>query len=120
MTSNMGSDLIREGYEKMKPGEEEETIERAKAAVFALLKGMVRPEFLNRIDEVIMFRPLDRSDIAAIVKIQLKELDQILAKQEITVEYTPEFLDWLAYEGYQPEFGARPLKRVITKKYFML
>ena len=116
MTSNMGSDLIREGYEKMKPGEEEETIERAKAAVFALLKGMVRPEFLNRIDEVIMFRPLDRSDIAAIVKIQLKELDQILAKQEITVEYTPEFLDWLAYEGYQPEFGARPLKRVITKK----
>ena len=75
---------------------------------------MVRPEFLNRIDEVIMFRPLDRKDIAAIVMIQLHELEETLAKQEISVEYT-EFLDWLAYEGYQPEFGARPLKGSLPK-----
>ncbi|MBK8700621.1 MAG: ATP-dependent chaperone ClpB [Saprospiraceae bacterium] len=116
MTSNIGSDLIRDNFEKMKAGEEDEVTERTKEAVFAILKGSVRPEFLNRIDEVIMFRPLNRKDIAVIVKIQLKDLEETLAKQEITLEYTPEFLDWLAYEGYQPEFGARPLKRVITKK----
>jgi ATP-dependent Clp protease ATP-binding subunit ClpB len=116
MTSNIGSDMIRESYERMKPGEEDEVLERTKESVFEILKGSVRPEFLNRIDEVIMFKPLSKKDISAIVKIQLHDLEKTLAKQEIEIDYTPEALDWLAAEGFQPEFGARPLKRVITKK----
>jgi ATP-dependent Clp protease ATP-binding subunit ClpB len=116
MTSNIGSDVIRDSFEDIKPGEEESVIEKTKAMVFSILKNSVRPEFLNRIDEVIMFKPLSKKDIAAIVKIQLKDLEETLAKQEIEIDYTPEALDWLAEEGYQPEFGARPLKRVITKK----
>lgn len=116
MTSNIGSDVIRENFENIKPGEEEAAIEKTKDLVFNILKHSVRPEFLNRIDEVIMFKPLNKKDIAAIVKIQLKDLEHVLAKQEIKIEYTPQALDWLAEEGYQPEFGARPLKRVITKK----
>jgi ATP-dependent Clp protease ATP-binding subunit ClpB len=116
MTSNIGSEIIRDKFEAMKPGEEDDVIEKTKEAVFAILKGTVRPEFLNRIDEVIMFKPLNKKDIASIVKIQLKDLEDILAKQEIEIDYTPEALAWLAEEGFQPEFGARPLKRVITKK----
>jgi ATP-dependent Clp protease ATP-binding subunit ClpB len=116
MTSNIGSDFIRESYERMKPGEEEDVLEKTKVSVFEILKASVRPEFLNRIDEVIMFKPLNKADIAAIVKIQLKGLEATLKKQEIEIDYTPEALTWLAEEGFQPEFGARPLKRVITKR----
>jgi ATP-dependent Clp protease ATP-binding subunit ClpB len=116
MTSNIGSDVIRENFENIKPGQEELVIDKTKELVFNLLKLSVRPEFLNRIDEVIMFKPLNKKDIAQIVKIQLKELETTLAKQEIKIDYTPQALDWLADEGYQPEFGARPLKRVITKR----
>ena len=116
MTSNIGSDVIRGNFEDLKEGEEEAVIEKTKDLVFNILKLSVRPEFLNRIDEVIMFKPLNKKDIAQIVKLQLKELEHTLAKQEIKIDFTQQALDWLAEEGYQPEFGARPLKRVITKR----
>lgn len=116
MTSNMGSELIRESFEKMKPGQEEEVTQKAKNLVFEILKQSVRPEFLNRIDEVIMFRPLDKSNIRSIIDIQLASVKNMLAKQNITVDFSSHLKDWLAEEGFHPEFGARPLKRVITKK----
>ncbi len=116
MTSNIGSEFIREAFENVQPENEEAAIQKSREMVFNILKSTVRPEFLNRIDEVIMFKPLNKKDIESIVKIQLKGLEEVLKKQEIEIEYTPYALEWLASEGYQPEFGARPLKRVITKK----
>ena len=116
MTSNIGSGLIRDNFANMAPGEEEEVIDKTREQVFELLKQAVRPEFLNRIDEVIMFRPLSRKDIRQIVELQLNELRQTLAQQEITLSIAPAAMQWLAEEGYHPEFGARPLKRVIQKR----
>jgi ATP-dependent Clp protease ATP-binding subunit ClpB len=94
----------------------EEFVEKTKAAVFELLKVSVRPEFLNRIDETIMFNPLSKKNIRKIVELQLKEIKDKLAEQEIELSISKEAMDWLAEEGYHPEFGARPLKRVINKK----
>ncbi|MEQ8707105.1 MAG: ATP-dependent chaperone ClpB [Phaeodactylibacter sp.] len=116
MTSNMGSSIIRENFSKMVPGEEEMIIEQTREEVFELLKQSVRPEFLNRIDETIMFRPLSRKDIGKIVDLQLEELRANLAKQQIQLTIAEEAKQWLADKGYHPEFGARPLKRVIQKK----
>jgi ATP-dependent Clp protease ATP-binding subunit ClpB len=116
MTSNIGSDLIRESYEHMKPGNEEEVTQKAKDLVFELLKQSVRPEFLNRIDEIIMFRPLDKKNIRSIIDIQLLNVKSMLEKQNIDIDFSSHLKDWLAEEGFHPEFGARPLKRVITKK----
>jgi len=116
MTSNIGSDLIRENFEKINEGNRDEIIEKTKNMVFELLKQSVRPEFLNRIDETIMFRPLTKKDIRGIVELQLQEVRAMLAKQEISLNVTPEAMTWLAEEGYHPEFGARPLKRVIQKR----
>ncbi len=116
MTSNIGSDVIRENFENMSETNQEETIEKTEALVFDILKQSVRPEFLNRIDEVVMFQPLSRKDIREISKIQLEQLKATLLEQEIVLEYSKEVMDWLAEEGFHPEFGARPLKRVIQKK----
>ncbi|HKK80313.1 MAG TPA: AAA family ATPase, partial [Phaeodactylibacter sp.] len=116
MTSNIGSDIIRENFANMVPGQEEETIAETRSQLFELLKQSVRPEFLNRIDETIMFRPLSQQDIRQIVELQLQELKQTLAKQQIELSVAEEAMDWLAKKGYNPEFGARPLKRVIQKK----
>ncbi len=116
MTSNIGSDIIRENFSQMTEETEEEIIENTKDLVFELLKKSVRPEFLNRIDETIMFRPLSKANIRDIVELQLEALKATLVKQEIALTVTPEAMDWLAEEGYHPEFGARPLKRVIQKK----
>ena len=116
MTSNIGSGLIRDNFANMTPGNEEEVIDKTRGQVFELLKQAVRPEFLNRIDEVIMFRPLSRKDIRQIVELQLHELRQTLAKQEIQLSIAPQAMEWLAGEGYHPEFGARPLKRLIQKR----
>jgi len=116
MTSNIGSDIIRENFERMTEENKEEVYEKTRNLVMELLKQSVRPEFLNRIDEVIMFRPLSKSDIRAIVELQLNEVRKVLAKQEIELEVTPHAMDWLADEGFHPEFGARPLKRVIQKR----
>lgn len=116
MTSNIGSNLIRDNFSSMRPGDEEIVIEQTREQVFELLKQSVRPEFLNRIDETIMFRPLSREDIGKIVDLQLEELRETLAKQQIQLTVAGEAKKWLADKGYHPEFGARPLKRVIQKK----
>jgi ATP-dependent Clp protease ATP-binding subunit ClpB len=116
MTSNIGSDIIRSNFEKIDENNREEIIEHTRQAVFNLVKQSIRPEFLNRIDELILFRPLSKEDIRAIIDIQLRELTEKLAAQDISMSVTKEAKDWLAEEGYHPEFGARPLKRVIQKK----
>ncbi|MBU3012416.1 ATP-dependent chaperone ClpB [Polaribacter vadi] len=115
MTSNMGSNIIQEKFADPKVDLEAVT-ELAKIEVLGLLKQSVRPEFLNRIDDVIMFTPLNQSDIFEIVKLQIEHLKKMIGKQEITLDATDEAIAYLAKKGYQPEFGARPVKRVIQKE----
>ena len=118
MTSNIGSDIIRQNFENLESApDQDKVIDQTEMEVFELLKQSVRPEFLNRIDEVIMFRPLGRKDIRQIVELQLNALkSKLMESQQINLEVTPQAMDWLAAEGFHPEFGARPLKRVIQKK----
>lgn len=113
MTSNMGSQAIQEEFDT-KPMEI--AIETAKEKVMDQLKSMVRPEFLNRIDEVVMFTPLSEANIEQIVKIQLKGVFKMLANQQITMDATPEAIIYLSQKGFDPHFGARPVKRVIQKE----
>lgn len=116
MTSNIGSDIIQENFEKMTEENKEENIEKTQNMVFEVLKQSVRPEFLNRIDEVVMFRPLSRKDILTITKLQLNHLRELMVEQGIQLDFTEHVMDWLAKEGFHPEFGARPLKRVIQRR----
>ena len=116
MTSNIGSDLIRENFENINERNAEEIIEKTKSQVFNLLKSTIRPEFLNRIDETIMFRPLSQKDLDGIIRIQLKNLLTVLGKQEISFYVTDDCLNYLRKEGFDPQFGARPLKRLIQRK----
>lgn len=116
MTSNMGSVLIRDNFAKMTDANREQTIETTKAQVLEMLKENIRPEFLNRIDEIIMFTPLDRKEIEQIVELQMKSIQKMLAPNGITLEYTPKAISLLADEGFDPEFGARPVKRVIHRQ----
>jgi ATP-dependent Clp protease ATP-binding subunit ClpB len=116
MTSNLGADIIREAYENLTIDNSEEIQARTKLQVFDLLKRSIRPEFLNRIDETVMFEPLNRENTTAIAKIQFALLKQRLMAQGYDLEITDEALDWVAQLGYDPQFGARPLKRVIQKK----
>ena len=116
MTSNIGSDVIRENFSRMTEEDKDEVISKTQNMVFEILKQSVRPEFLNRIDEVTMFNPLSKSDIRKIVELQVNNLKAVLLKQEIELEVTTQLLDYLAEEGYHPEFGARPLKRVIQRR----
>ena len=115
MTSNMGSHIIQEKFADPKADLDAVT-EVAKIEVLGLLKQSVRPEFLNRIDDVIMFTPLKQGDIFEIVKLQIDHLKKMIGKQEITLDATDEAIKYLAKKGYQPEFGARPVKRVIQKE----
>ncbi|WP_445454593.1 ATP-dependent chaperone ClpB [Flavobacterium sp. 25HG05S-40] len=115
MTSNMGSAIIQEKFENLKDGIEAAT-EAAKIEVLGLLKQTVRPEFINRIDEIVMFTPLTSENIKEIVDLQLKSVVKMLAKQNITLDATPEAIDYLAQKGYDPQFGARPVKRVIQRE----
>ena len=114
MTSNMGSQIIQDRFEATK--DIPSAIEAAKVDVLALLKQTVRPEFLNRIDDTIMFTPLSKENIKDIVGLQLKGLTKMIAKQGITFDATPEAVSYLAEKGYNPEYGARPVKRVIQKE----
>ncbi len=114
MTSNMGSTIIQERFEATK--DIDSTIEAAKVDVLALLKQTVRPEFLNRIDDTIMFTPLSKENITAIVGLQLKGITKMIAQQGITFDATQEAVAYLAEKGYNPEYGARPVKRVIQKE----
>lgn len=116
MTSNMGSALIRENLSAMTPDNKLVTIEKTKQQVLEMLKQTIRPEFLNRIDEVIMFTPLNEKEIEEIVGLQIKSIQKMLAVNGIELEVTPEALHYLAEEGYDPEFGARPVKRVIHRE----
>jgi ATP-dependent Clp protease ATP-binding subunit ClpB len=115
MTSNMGSAIIQEKFENLK-GSVEAATEAAKVEVLGLLKQTVRPEFINRIDEIVMFTPLTSANIKQIVGIQLKSVTKMLAHQNITMDATPEAIDYLAQKGYDPQFGARPVKRVIQRE----
>ncbi len=116
MTSNMGADRIQEIFENAKtPEERRKAAEKAKEAVLQELKKRVRPEFLNRIDEIVMFEPLTEENIREIVKIQLNNVAKILKEQDIQIEYTDKVVDYLAKKGFDPEYGARPVKRVIQR-----
>ncbi len=116
MTSNIGSGIIQDSFSDMNDLNKDEIIARTKNQVFDLLKKTIRPEFLNRIDEVIMFQPLSRDEIKGIVALQFNHLKAMLAQNEIEISATDEAIEWLAQLGYDPQFGARPLKRVMQKK----
>ncbi len=115
MTSNMGSNVIRENFARMTPENHDEVVEKTKGEVLEMLKQTIRPEFLNRIDETIMFTPLNEREIEEIVGLQINSVKKMLAKNGVTLEVTPAALKLLAKEGYDPEFGARPVKRVIHR-----
>lgn len=116
MTSNIGSHIIQEKLEDYNEYNKEEKIAEAKAGVMELLKKTIRPEFLNRIDDVMMFTPLSRDNVREIVNIHFKGIQHNLEEQGISLSATEEALDWLAQLGYDPQFGARPLKRVMQKR----
>jgi ATP-dependent Clp protease ATP-binding subunit ClpB len=116
MTSNIGSHLIQESFEGMNEKNADEILASTKSKVFELLKKTIRPEFLNRIDEIIMFQPLTREEVRGIVEMQFKQVEAMLKKNEIIITATEKAIDWLAQLGYDPQFGARPLKRVMQKK----
>ena len=115
MTSNMGSQIIQEKFENLKGGIEAAT-EAAKVEILGLLKQTVRPEFINRIDEIVMFTPLTNANIAKIVGLQLKSVTKMLAQQGISMDATAEAIDYLSEKGFDPQFGARPVKRVIQRE----
>jgi ATP-dependent Clp protease ATP-binding subunit ClpB len=115
MTSNMGSAIIQEKFDTLN-GPIEATTEAAKTEVLGLLKQIVRPEFINRIDEIVMFTPLTNANIREIVGLQLKGVIKMLAQQQITLDATTEAIDYLAQKGYDPQYGARPVKRVIQRE----
>ena len=115
MTSNMGSNLIRENMAKINDSNRDQIIENTKTAVLDMLKQTIRPEFLNRIDETIMFTPLTPGEIRQIVKLQIDNVAKMLKSNQIELSVTDNALDYLAAEGYDPEFGARPVKRAIQR-----
>ncbi|PXV68778.1 ATP-dependent Clp protease ATP-binding subunit ClpB [Dysgonomonas alginatilytica] len=116
MTSNMGSGLIRENFATITPENHDEVVETTKKEVLSMLKSNIRPEFLNRIDEIIMFEPLSEKDIEKVVKIQLEGLVKLLKGNGVRLEFSDEAISWIAHKGYDPEFGARPVKRVIQRQ----
>jgi len=115
MTSNMGSQIIQETFEKY-PNDTERAIDESRDEVLQILKETVRPEFLNRIDDIIMFTPLNAKNIRSIVKLQLQSLFRMVAKEGILLDATDEAIDYLAQKGFDPQFGARPVKRTIQKE----
>jgi len=116
MTSNIGSHLIQESLEELNDANKEKVLASTRNKVYELLKKTIRPEFLNRIDEIIMFQPLSRDEVRDIVELQFRAVAKMLRQNEIVLTATDEAIDWLAQLGYDPQFGARPLKRVIQKK----
>ena len=116
MTSNLGSEIIQENFKNVTDLNKEEVVESTKVEVVNLLKQTIRPEFLNRIDEVIMFQPLMKTEIKKIISIQLNDLKELVAKNGIVLQFSDYALDYLADNGYDPQFGARPLKRLIQKQ----
>ena len=116
MTSNLGSHLIQETFDGVKPSELDRATEKAKMLVMELLRQTIRPEFLNRIDETIMFTPLSKDNLREIVQIQMDKLKEMLKERDISLKITADAFEWIAEAGYDPQFGARPVKRVIQKQ----
>jgi ATP-dependent Clp protease ATP-binding subunit ClpB len=116
MTSNIGSHLIQDNFKDLNEENRDEVVAKTKNELFELLKQTIRPEFLNRIDELIMFTPLNRSEVRNIAELQFRHVQDTLAEMGVEIEASVEALDWLAELGYDPQFGARPLKRVIQKR----
>ena len=116
MTSNMGSHIIQDNFENVSEDNKEEVVQKTKTEVMALLRQTIRPEFLNRIDEVIMFQPLMKKEIKGIIRLQLDGLKQLVAANGINLQFSDYVFDFLAENGYDPQFGARPLKRLIQKE----
>jgi len=116
MTSNIGSHLIQENFEKITDANRDEVIAKTKTELFEILKKSIRPEFLNRIDEVIMFEPLSRHYMNDIVRIQLQSVIKSLAAQDIKMTASDEAIEWISQLGFDPQFGARPVKRVIQRQ----
>jgi len=116
MTSNLGSDIIMENYEDLRPGTEDAVHEKTKFQIFELLKNTLRPEFLNRIDETLLFTPLTKADILAIIDIQLDKLKVTLLENDIRLHVTQDAREYIAKAGFDPQFGARPVKRVIQRQ----
>jgi len=115
MTSNMGSMIIQENFADLNEKDIDEVVDATKEQVLDVLRQTLRPEFLNRIDDVIMFRPLLKKEIKGIIRIQLEQLREQLMSQNINLQFTDYALDYLADRGFDPQYGARPLKRVIQK-----
>ena len=113
MTSNLGSQYIQERFENLNDANRESTISDTRKHVMEMLKKTIRPEFLNRIDDIIMFLPLTKAQIASVVTLQMNNVKRMLESQGFTLEWTPEAINWIADKGYDPEFGARPVKRAI-------
>ncbi|MCY7362435.1 MAG: AAA family ATPase, partial [Ignavibacteria bacterium] len=116
MTSNLGSSIIQSNLDDLNEDNKDELLAKTKVQIFDLLKKTIRPEFLNRIDETIMFLPLTRDDISKIVEIQFESVVRMLKENDVKISATPEAIDWLSQLGYDPQFGARPVKRVIQKR----
>jgi ATP-dependent Clp protease ATP-binding subunit ClpB len=116
MTSNLGAHLIQERMEQMTDSNKYELMENLRKEIMTLLRKTIRPEFLNRIDETIMFAPLDQENIQSIVRIRLDEIKEQVQKNGIILEYTPAVVAYLAEAGFDPQFGARPIKRLIQKR----
>ncbi len=116
MTSNMGSHIIQDNFENVTEDNKDDVVQKTKTEVMGLLRQTIRPEFLNRIDEVIMFQPLMKKEIKGIIKMQLDSLKQLVATNGINLQFSDYVLDFLAEHGYDPQFGARPLKRLIQKE----
>lgn len=116
MTSNIGSHLIMDAFEAVQEKDIEEAAGKAKVEVMNLLRQTIRPEFLNRVDEIIMFQPLLKKEIMGIVKIQLEGLKKLVQQSGIQLQFSDYALEFLAEQGFDPQFGARPLKRLIQKE----
>jgi ATP-dependent Clp protease ATP-binding subunit ClpB len=116
MTSNIGSEIIQDNFAKAGKDNLEDIITETRGEIFELLKRSVRPEFLNRIDELVMFRPLTLDNMDGIIRLQFRHLEELLKKQDITFEVSERCLDYLKNSGFNLQFGARPLKRLMQKK----
>ena len=116
MTSNIGSHLIQDAFDNAGTNDLEKVAETARVEVMNLLKQTVRPEFLNRVDEIIMFQPLKKKEVRRIIEIQLSNLKRLVKESNIDLEFSDYTLDFLVQNGYDPQFGARPLKRLIQKE----
>jgi ATP-dependent Clp protease ATP-binding subunit ClpB len=116
MTSNMGSQIIQANFEDVTERNRDEVMDKTRAEVTELLRQTIRPEFLNRIDEIILFQPLLKGEIRGIIRIQLGDLQRLVAKNGINLQFSDYLIDYLAENGFDPQFGARPLKRLIQKE----